>query len=270
MPENIVKVGVAVLVVFMVLAIISIILPVIDMKYQPLYGTDPEIIGYSGPSAAHLLGTDFLSRDLFSQLCAGAYNAFMYGISWSIVGIPLLLVTAFIMSRLRSSTPMLGDTLLQRYVRFVAFPLSVVAFLIISSLFMGMILGRIALLSILFFLGLPIAFMLWLAIGHPLENQFRNGDKVSVHYIISGIALFISSATIYSALAGFIGLGDPTTVTWGMMIQWCFTSGYTFKAMNWLLPPIICTYVFSRGMLALSYGIYNATDEKWFIRKGWL
>ncbi|MBU7033340.1 MAG: hypothetical protein HXS53_12485 [Theionarchaea archaeon] len=265
-----IKVGVAILATFVILAIISLVLPTIDMKYQPLYGTDPDIIGYSDPSAAHLLGTDFLGRDLFSQLCAGAYNAFMYGISWSIVGIPLLVAAAFMMSRLRSSTPMLEDTLLHRYVRFVAFPLSVVAFLIISSLFMGMILGRIALMSILLFLGLPIAFMMWLAIGHPLEKRFRSGERMSLHYIISSVALLFSSATIYTALTGFIGLGDPTTVTWGMMIQWCFTSGYTFKAMNWLLPPIICTYVFSRGMLALSYGMYNIIHEKWFIRKGWL
>jgi ABC-type dipeptide/oligopeptide/nickel transport system permease subunit len=112
--------------------------------------------------------------------------------------------------------------------------------------------------------------MLWLAIGHPIERQFRSGEKISVHYLISGITLLFSCATIYSALTGFIGLGDSSTVTWGMMIQWCFTLGYTFKSMNWLLPPILCTYVFSRGMLALSYGIYNAQDKKWFIRKGWL
>jgi peptide/nickel transport system permease protein len=270
MPENLEKVGLTVLVIFVVFVIISFYLPTVDPMYQPLYGTDPEIIGYSNPSAAHLLGTDFLGRDLFSQLCEGAYNAIRLGIVWSIMGLPLVVLTAFIMSRLRSSTPMLEDTFLNRYVRFVAFPLSMVAFLLISSLFLGMIMGRIFYLTVVLILGLPLACMAWLAIGHPLEKQFRNGEKISIRYLISGICLFISSATLYSALTGFIGLGDPATITWGMMIQWCFTAGYTFKAMNWLLPPIICTYVFSRGMLVLSYGIYNAQDRKWFIKKGWL
>jgi peptide/nickel transport system permease protein len=270
MPENLEKVGLAVLVIFMILALISFYLPTIDPMYQPLYGTDPEIIGYSHPSTTHLLGTDFLGRDLFSQLCKGASNAISLGIFWSIMGIPLVVLAAFIMSRLRSSTPMLEDTMLNRYVRFVAFPLCVVAFLLMSSLFLGMLLGRISYLTVIFILGLPLAFMLWLAIGHPLEIQFRNGEKISIRYLISGIFLLFSYATLYLSLMGFIGLGDPSTITWGMMIQWCFTSGYTFKAMNWLLPPIICTYVFSRGMLVFSYGIYNAQDRKWFIKKGWL
>ena len=164
------------------------------------------------------------------------------------MGIPLVVLVAFIISWLRSSTPMLEDTFLNRYVRFVAFPLSMVAFLLISSLLLGMVMGRVSYLTMVLVLGLPLAYMAWLAIGHPLEIQFRNGEKISIRSLISGICLFISSATIYSTLTGFIGLGDPATVTWGMMIQWCFTAGYTFKAMNWLLPPIICTYVFSRGM----------------------
>ncbi|KYK28768.1 MAG: hypothetical protein HXS48_25165 [Theionarchaea archaeon] len=65
--------GIVILVIFLVLALASPIPPKIDELYIPLYGTDPEIIGFTHPSLRHPLGTDFMRRDLFSQLLEGAF-----------------------------------------------------------------------------------------------------------------------------------------------------------------------------------------------------
>ena len=188
----------------------------------------------------------------------------------SIVGIPLLVCAAFIIAQLREETPQLEDTAVTRFTRFVAFPLSVVGFYSVLSLMLGSVLGRISWVNVLFVIA-PISGLIgWLAVGHEIEARFRRGEKIPAQLLLSGAALIISYITLYNAVISFLGLGDPSAVTWGMMLQWCFTSGYTFKAMNWLLPPIICIYVLSRGMLALSYGLYNAGSEKYFFKKGWI
>jgi len=269
MTEKLEKVGYGVLVAFIVLAVISFILPRIDAMYIPLYGTDPEIIGYSRPSSQHILGTDFMGRDLFSQLCAGAYFAVLEGMVWSIVGIPVLVAAAYILSQLRSETPHLEDTPITRYCRFVAFPLGVIGFISVLTMLFASSLGHFAWMNTLFFFPF-IGFVSWLAVGHDMEERFRKGGNIPRKLYFSGMFLIFSSTVIYDVVLGFLGLGDPSVVTWGMMLQWCFVSGYTFKAvMNWLLPPILCIYVFSRGMLALSYGLYNAVSKKYFFREGW-
>ncbi len=252
--------GAAICVAFVVLAIISFILPSIDIMYQPLYGTDPEIIGYSPPSSQHILGTDFMGRDLFSQLCSGAYYAFIHGIGWSIVGVPILVFVAFFMAQIRKDTPRLEDTLSNRFVRFVAFPLGVTGLLLIVTFLLVGALIRLAWLNTLFFAPL-IAFIGWLAFGHDLEVKFRKGEKIPKLLILGAAVLIFSYSALYDGVTGFMGIADPSEVTWGMMVQWCFTSGYTFRALHWLLAPMICIYGFSRGMLALSYGMYESASE---------
>jgi peptide/nickel transport system permease protein len=49
----------------------------------------------------------------------------------------------------------------------------------------------------------------------------------------------ISGAILYEAALSFIGLGDPTTVTWGMMLNYVQHSN-ALEAWWWLLPPGIC------------------------------
>ncbi len=245
------KIGIAVCAGFLVLAAISFILPATHEM------TGPGTMGYSPPSSQHILGTDFMGRDLFTQLCSGAYYAFSYGIVASVMGISFLVCAAFLLGQLRSETPQLTDTPLTRYVRFVAFPLGVTGFFCVLMLLLGTALGRVSLGIILLLDGL-FGFCGWLAVGHDMEMRFRKGGKIPVRLLLSGGALILSYTVLYYGFLNFLGLGDPSSTTWGMMIQWCFTSGYTFRAPYWLIPPILCIYIFSRGMLALSYGIYSS------------
>jgi peptide/nickel transport system permease protein len=67
----------------------------------------------------------------------------------------------------------------------------------------------------------------------------------------------VTGAILTEAALSFLGLGDPSTVSWGMMLQWCFTSGYTFKAPFWLLPPGLCI-----TFLALSFYLIGIGTEQ--------
>jgi len=146
--------------------------------------------------------------------------------------------------------------------------LCVTGFLYIFTILLTLVLGVVT-LSIVLLLGVFFGFLGWLAIGHELEVRFRAQKKIPLRLLFSFVALVMSYSVLYNGLLNFIGVGDPTSVTWGMMLQWCFTSRYTFIAPHWLLLPIMCMYIFSRGMLALSYSMYNSVSERYFLRRGW-
>ena len=265
MVETLEKIGAAVLVGFIGLAVISFVLP----RNEFICGyVDPDGIGYSPPSATHILGKDFMGRDLFRQVCSGAFSALWYGLWWSLAGVPVLVGAAFIMARLREETPQLEDTAVIRYCRFIAFPLGVVGLLSGITFLLASFSGRISWVDTLFFAG-AIGFMGWLAVGHDMEVKFRKREKIPQKLLLSGAALIGSYAALYDAVVSFFSFGDPMFTTWGMLIGWCFRAEYGFDAVHWWLPPLICIYVFSQGMLSLSYGLYNAGSEKYFVREGW-
>ncbi|MBU7017724.1 MAG: hypothetical protein HXS44_09455 [Theionarchaea archaeon] len=194
MIGNVGKVGAAVCAVFVVLAVISLILPTVDMMYQPLYGTDPNIIGFSQPSSQHLLGTDFMGRDLFSQLCAGAYAAITQGVWSSILGMIAVVVAALIMAQVRKETPQLEETFMTTYVRFVAFPLGVAGLILVLTLLAGSALGRLSSASMVMLVGMTglLGLVAWLAVGRDIEVRFRKGEKIPATLVLSGAALIIS------------------------------------------------------------------------------
>jgi peptide/nickel transport system permease protein len=51
--------------------------------------------------------------------------------------------------------------------------------------------------------------------------------------------LMVTSAIYAEAVLAFLGLGDPTTISWGMMLNFAFETGYMSKAPWWLIPPIV-------------------------------
>ncbi len=263
------KVGLFVLIIFAGLAIMSFVLPRINEMYYPLFGTDPEIIGTSPPSLRHPFGTDSLGRDLFSQVCSGAYFAFLHGVELSIIGVPVLGVAAFVMAQLRSKTPF-KDTFLTRYVQFVIFPLGVAAlFSLLLYLLASPWGGRLSWATMLL-LSPVFVFLAWLSMGHELETMFRNREKVSLKLLSSGALLFFSYTVIFEVILALTKTGDPSVTNWANMVLTCGTFSEIESPLWHLVLPLVVTYVFSRGMVALSYWLYNSgAKEKYFFREGW-
>ncbi|MCP4694722.1 MAG: ABC transporter permease subunit, partial [Desulfobacterales bacterium] len=52
--------------------------------------------------------------------------------------------------------------------------------------------------------------------------------------------IMITEAIYAEAVLSFLGLGDPTTISWGGMLHFAFESGVMSRAFWWVLPPISC------------------------------
>ena len=262
------KIGMILLVCFGLMAITSFLPPLIDPMYDPMTGVDPEIISSTGPSARHWLGTDFMGRDILSQLLAGARVAFMVGVSAAFMSIFLGTAIGMVAGYAGRSI----DTLLMRAADIIMVMPTLLVVLILSSLF-----GQLNIWTIV----LIIALFRWPGVSRVIRAQtlslknrpFIEAARVAgashlrivFRHIMPNVlplaflymTFRVTSAIIIEAALAFLGFGDPGTVSWGMMLQWVWKTGHMFKAPYWLLPPGLCI-----SLITLSfYMLGRAMDE---------
>lgn len=64
-------------------------------------------------------------------------------------------------------------------------------------------------------------------------------------------ALAVGGAILREAALSFLGLGDPTTISWGVMMHYAFTRGGSNDGMwYWYLCPGLCI-----GFCVLGFGL---------------
>jgi len=262
------RIGLVLLVVFALMALGSFIPPWIDPMYHPMTGVDPEITRSVGPSVRHWLGTDFMGRDILSQLLAGARVAFMIGVSAAFMSI--FLGTAIGM--VAGYSGRVADTVLMRLADMIMVMPTLLVVLIMASLF-----GQLSVWTIV----LIIALFRWPGVSRVIRAQtlslkqrpFIDAARVAgashpriiFRHIMPNVlplaflymTFRVTSAITIEAALAFLGFGDPGTVSWGMMLQWVWKTGHMFKAPYWLLPPGICI-----SLITLSfYMLGRAMDE---------
>ena len=267
------RIGIGLLAVFGLMALGSFIPPLIDSMYDPMTGVDPHISQTTGPSWSHWLGTDFIGRDLFSQLLAGARIAFMVGISSALMSIVLGTAVGMIAGYGGRTV----DTLLMRLADMVMVMPTLLVILILAALF-----GQLNIWTIV----LMIALFRWpgvsrvirartLALKHrPFIDAARvagasHGRILWRHILPNVLPLAmlympfrVTSAIIIEAALAFLGFGDPGTVSWGMMLQWVWKTGHMFQAPYWLLPPGICISLITLSFFMIGRAMDEVLDPR--------
>jgi len=262
------KIGMTLLVIFGMMAICSFIPPWIDGMYQPMTGVDPEISHSTGPSLRHWLGTDFMGRDILSQLLAGARVAFIVGVSAAFMSVFLGTAIGMIAGYMGKVV----DTVLMRLADMIMVMPTLLILLMLAALF-----GQLSIWFIVIFISL----FRWPGVSRVIRAQtlslkqrpFIEAAKVAgashlriiFRHIMPNVlplsflymTFRVTSAIVIEAALAFLGFGDPGTVSWGMMLQWVWKTGHMFKAPYWLLPPGICI-----SLITLSfYMLGRAMDE---------
>ena len=262
------KTGVTLLIIFMLMAIASFFIPLLDPMYDPMTGIDPLIKKSTGPSMQHFLGTDNVGRDLFAQLMEGAKVAFIVGLSSAFISIVMGTVIGMISGYVGGMT----DIILMRMADIIMIMPSLVILLILASLF-----GQFNIWIIVFI----IAIMRWPAVSRIIRSQtlslksrpFIEASRVAgasniriiFRHIMPNVlplaflymTFRVTSAILVEAALSFLGFGDPSQVSWGMMLQWVWKSGHMFQAPYWMIPPGLCI-----SLLTLSfYMLGRAMDE---------
>lgn len=214
------------------------------------------------------LGADHMGGDLWSQL--------VYGTRISLViGIVAALISVFIGTTIGIASGYIGGFVDELFMRLADVMLSIptMPILIILSALMGKSVWNVVVL---------IALFSWTSTARIVRSQTLSikersfveaarasgaskGYTMLVHIlpnviplVFASLVLLIPSAILLEATLSFLGLGDPTTPTWGRMLHNARSFGaFTTHAWNWILPP-----GFAITLLSLTFVfIGNTLDE---------
>ena len=269
-----IKLGVSIMILFGIMAVFYPIWININPEiYDPIIGVDHNVHGSVGPSWKHPLGTDDIGKDLFSQLLRGSQIAFMLGMMVSvfstIIGAAIGLIAGYYGK--------IWDTLLMRLADIILTLPRLPLLIVISGIF-----GTQSNWIILLILSLTF----WPIISRVIraqtlslrERPFIESAKVSgvsnTRIIVKHLApnvlpiafyyltVTVTGAILVEAGLSFLGFGDPSNMSWGMMLQWCFVKGYVFKAPYWMIPPGLCISLLAFSFYLIGVGLEEMVNPR--------
>lgn len=267
------RAGLIILSVFGLMALFSFVPPLIDPMYNPMTGVDPQVLHSVGPSARHWLGTDFMGRDILSQLLAGTRVAFMVGVTAAFMSIVLGVSVGMVAGYAGG----LVDSALMRLAEIIMVLPTLLVVLMLSALF-----GKLNIWSIV----LLIALFRWPGVSRVIraqtlslkERPFIDAARVAGashtriifwHIMPNVLPLAflymtfrVTAAIVIEAALAFLGFGDPGTVSWGMMLQWVWKTGHMFQAPYWLFPPGLCISLITLSFYLLGRAMDEVLDPR--------
>ncbi|MCI2423019.1 ABC transporter permease [Saccharopolyspora sp. K220] len=241
----------------------------------PLVTADPARLGLDhilqGPSAAHLLGTDDLGRDVLARICNGAQVSLLAGVFSTalamLVGIPIGLLAGFYRGWTDSVLMRVNDVVL-------SFPF------LIFAVVMAAILGP-SLPNVIVALAVAeVPSVVRIVRGETIalrEQEFVEaavadgaGDVAIMartvlpnmtNTLIVKATVAIPAGIIGEAALSFLGLGvQPPTASWGVML----TSAQQFLTQDPLLAlfPGIAIALTTLGFNLLGDGLRDVLDPR--------
>jgi len=90
---------------------------------------------------------------------------------------------------------------------------------------------------------------------HLLPNVFP--------IILAQMVLGIGGAILSEASLSFLGLGDPLSISWGMILHWAFSSGaLSSNYWWWIIPPGICITLVALGFTFVGYAFDQIVNPR--------
>ena len=232
--------------VMLALAILTAVLAPWIAPYDPEASTEVSIEDiYARPTAAHWLGTDDGGKDVFSAFIYGSRVSLVVGFAASlismIVGGVVGLVAGFYGGRLGNLLMRLTDIFLV----IPDLPLMIVIVAIVGPSLWNIIL-------VIGLLGWTGTARIVRAQALSLrERQFVTRARAigagNLHILrrhilplvlplmVANTVLVISLSILSESTLSFLGLGDPTTLSWGGMLNFAFTRGAISAGAWWAL-----------------------------------
>lgn len=261
--------GRATLVIGLCFTGLIVLLAVVSLLWLPYAPSDISGGRLEGPSGAHLLGTDKLGRDLFTQLMIGARIALIVGIGSvalaALLGITIGLIAAF-------ARPWVDDSMSAALDVIIAFPVLLLAMLVVAV--QGASLWS-AVLAIGLAMSAVVARLTRILAHRVLHEQFITAARTSgtrwpgivAFHVLPNIwptlsvnlALQFGAAVLAEASLSYLGLGaPPPNASWGRLLQ--EAQGTVLTAPVGAIAPGIALVVLVLGVNFIADGLRDFAD----------
>ncbi|MCD9899531.1 ABC transporter permease [Streptomyces sp. MT29] len=235
----------------------------------------------SGPSSAHLLGTDENGRDLLSQLLLGAQDTMLVGFTAALVSSVIGTSVGIAAGYFGSWTDRLLNILNDWFLVLPMIPVTVLAASLLGNRAADLPLGRTSVLIVV--IGLfgwagtsRIVRAEVLSLKHRafVERSVVLGAGrlrvIRTQILPNVMPLVLANAVVYVALAiltestlSFLGLGDPDRFSWGGMLQSAQEAGaMSTGAWGYFLVPGLGITLVVLGFSLLGHAIESRVDPR--------
>ncbi|ACZ62369.1 ABC transporter permease [Dehalococcoides mccartyi] len=249
---------------------------VLSAVFAPLISPyDPWTYGqaFLHPSAQHLLGTNDVGQDIFSELVYSARVSLWVGFAAASLA-TLLGVAVGIWAGFRRGW--LDNVLMGTADIFLVIP--ALPLVILLSVYQGPSIWNIILV---------IALTLWPGTARVIRSQvitIRQSGYVESARIMGAsefrlmwrhvlpnvlplvaakFILAVAVALLLEASMSFLGLGDPSQKSWGMMLHYAFSrGGFVQNLYWWYLPPGLCITLCILGLTFINMSFEDRTDPR--------
>ncbi len=258
--------GLAVLAVFLFLAVFG---PWIE-PYDPLAKTGPV---YAPPSSAHWLGTDDFGADMLSLVIAGSRVSLGVGFFAAVVAMVIGGSVGVLSGFFGGKT----DTFLMRITDYVLVIPDIPLMIIAAALF-----GR-SLTNIIIIIGI----IYWTSTARLIRAQViavrervyvkraralgAGNSRIVFKHVLPQVApLLIANTVLMVAVAifaetyiTFLGLGDPSTISWGRLIENAFNGEATINNAWWAIaPPGICVTIVILALTMVGQSVEDGLNPR--------
>ncbi len=225
------------------------------------------------PTGSFWLGTDDLGKDIFAGVIVGSRVSLLVGLAATAISMIIGTIVG-IVSGFYGKTV---DALLMRITDvFLVIPW--LPLMLVMAALLGPSLG-----NIIFVIGITS----WAGTARIIRSQtlsvkerpyveraraIGSGDPhIMFYHILPNVfPLIFANTVLVAAIAilsettlSFLGMGDPTQVTWGMMLHFAFSMGaVSFGAWWWLLPPGICVVLVVLSFTFIGYALDEVLNPK--------
>jgi peptide/nickel transport system permease protein len=218
------------------------------------------------PSAAHILGTDDVGRDLLSIVIYGTRVSMLIGLAAAIMSIAIGSWVGLVAGYFGK---LLGEILMRATDFFLIIPMLPLA-VVIAAILGPNILNMIFVIGITGWPG--TARMVRAQVLSIKERAFieraraigsNDSNIIGRHLlpnvmplILANTVLIIGISILTEASLSFFGLGDPTQMSWGMTLHYAFASGSVTDGKWWYVtPPGLCIVLVVLGFASLGMAL---------------
>jgi peptide/nickel transport system permease protein len=255
--------GISIFLSFLLMAVFS---PAFA-PYNPWVRFEP----YLPPGYGHILGTNDMGNDILSELIYGSRVSLMVGFGAALMATLIGTAIGLLAGYFKGTTDEILMGITDIFLMIPQIPLMIVlaAFLRPSIWLVALIMGSLWWTStarVVRSKTLQVGEMGFVQASRALGFKDRHIILTDVlpnifQVIMPKFLLSIASAMIAEASISFLGLGDPTMKSWGMMINFAFTrGGFINGYWWWYLSPGICITLFVLSIVLMGFSLEEQED----------